>query len=183
MCPCGGLVDSLRHHCFVCRKSIGKQPRHSLFNDVIWRFFARAKIQASKEPLRIFNDNKRPDSVSPYHSSDGKCVAWDVTVAEKFAASYIDSTASSAGAAAERDETLKTYRHLQNNYIFVPLACEVMASWSNVSIEFLDSLSEKITMVTGDTNEKSHLYQRISVALQMGNAACVHVAFVTKTIL
>ena len=50
-CPCGGLVDALGHHCFVCRKSIGKQTRHSLFNDVIWRFFARAKIQASKSPL------------------------------------------------------------------------------------------------------------------------------------
>ena len=66
---------------------------------------------------------------------------------------------------------------LQNNYIFVPLACKVMGSWSNVSIEFLDSLSEKITMVTGDTNEKSHLYQRISIALQRGNAACVQCCF------
>ena len=103
-------------------------------------------------------------------------MAWDVTVADTFAASYIDSTASSAGAAAERAVNLKTNKCqlLQNNYIFVPLACEVMGSWSNVSIEFLGSLSEKITMVTGDTNEKS---QRISIALQRGNAACVQCCF------
>ena len=106
-------------------------------------------------------------------------MAWDVTVADTFAASYFDSTAIYAGAAAERAATLKTnkYQHLQNNYIFVPLACEVMGSWSNVSVEFLDSLSEKITMVTGDTNEKSHLYQRISIALQRGNAACIQCCF------
>ena len=100
-------------------------------------------------------------------------MAGDVTIADTFAASYIDRTTSSAGASAERAATLKTnkYQHLQNNYIFVPLACEVMGSWSIVSIEFLDSLSETIPMVTGDTNEKSYLYQRISIALQKGNAA------------
>ena len=142
-CPCGGLVDALGHHCFVCRKSIGKQTRHSLFNDVIWHSFARAKIQASKEPLGIFNDNKRPDGVTSVPWQRGKCVAWDVTVVDTFAASYIDSTAISAGAAAERAATLKTnkYQHLQNKYIFVPLACEVMGSWSIVSVEFLDNLS------------------------------------------
>ena len=69
------------------------------------------------------------------------------------------------------------YQHLQNNYIFVLLACEVMGSWSSVSVEFLDSLSEKITLVTGDTNAKPHLYQRISIALQRGNAACVQCCF------
>ena len=50
-CPCGALVDDLGLHCFVCRKGNGKQTRHSLFNEVIWRSFLRAKIQASKEPL------------------------------------------------------------------------------------------------------------------------------------
>ena len=61
----------------------------------------RAKIQASKEPLGIFNDNKRPDGVTLVPWQRGKCVAWDVTVADTFASSYIDSTAISAGAAAE----------------------------------------------------------------------------------
>ena len=97
--------------CCVCRKSIDKQTRHSLFNDVLWRSFARAKIQASKEPLGIFNDNKRPDGVTlvPWHR--GKCVAWDVTVADTFAASYFDCTAISAGAAAERATILKTNKY------------------------------------------------------------------------
>ena len=114
-------------------------------------------------------------------------MAWDVTVADTFAASYIDSTASSAGAAAERAATLKTNKsqHLQNNYIFVPLACEVMGSWSIASVEYLDNVSEKIILVTGDTSEQSHLYQRISILL-LSRGAMQHVfnvVFVTKTFL
>ena len=47
------------------------------------------------------------------------------------------------------------------------LACEVMGPWSIVSVEFLGNISEKITLVTGDANEKSHLYQIISNAHQL----------------
>ena len=53
-CPCGALVDALGLHCFVCRRNTGKQTRHSLLNDVIWRPFSRAKIQSSKEPIWHF---------------------------------------------------------------------------------------------------------------------------------
>ena len=61
-------------------------------------------------------------------------MAGDVTVANTFAASYLDSSYRHfSWSAAERATTLKTnkYQHLQNNYIFVPLACEVMGSWSH----------------------------------------------------
>ena len=63
-------------------------------------------------------------------------MAWDVTVADKFAASYIDSTAILAGAAAERAAAMKT-KHLHIR------ACEFMGSWSSVSFEFRDSSFEK----------------------------------------
>mgnify|MGYP003434925303 CR=1 FL=1 len=110
-CPCGALVDDLGLHCFVCRKGNGKQTRHSLFNEVIWRSFLRAKIQASKEPLGTFRDNKRPDGVTLTPWQRGKCVAWDVTVADTFANSYLPLTAARAGAAAER-AALNKHRRL-----------------------------------------------------------------------
>ena len=37
--PCGGLVDALRHHCFFCRKYIGKETRHSFANDCYQRSY------------------------------------------------------------------------------------------------------------------------------------------------
>ena len=50
----GPLVDTLGLHCFVYRRSTGKQTRHNLLNDVIWRSFSRAKIQATMLFLFVF---------------------------------------------------------------------------------------------------------------------------------
>ena len=49
-CPCGALVDALGLHCFVCRRSTGKQIRHNLLNDVIWRSFSapKSKLQRNR---------------------------------------------------------------------------------------------------------------------------------------
>ena len=71
---------------------------------------------------------------------NGKCVAWDVTVADTFATSYIQQTATSAGAAAERAALNKRtkYDHFKNNYIFIPHACEVIGAWSaDTALPFL----------------------------------------------
>ena len=106
-------------------------------------------------------------------------MAWDVTVADTFANSYLPLTAVRAGAAAERGALNKhtKYDHLKNAYIFVPLACEVTGAWSIESIAFIDDLSKRIHAVTGDKREKSHLFQRLSIAIQRGNAACIQCCF------
>ena len=178
-CPCGALVDALGLHCFVCRRSTGKQTRHNLLNDVVWRSFSRAKIQATKEPMGTFKDNKRPDGVTLIPWQKRKCVAWDVTVADTFATSYINHTVTLAGAAAERAALNKhaKYEHFKNNYIFIPLACEVMGAWSADSVAFFDGLAEKIHSITGDKRERNQLYQRLSIAIQRGNAACIQCCF------
>ena len=38
-------------------------------------------------------------------------------------------------------------------------------------------LSKRIHAVTGDKREKSHLFQRLSIAIQRGNAACIQCCF------
>ena len=139
----------------------------------------RAKIQASKEPLGTFRDNKRPDGVTLTLWQRGKCVAWDVTVADTFANSYLPLTATRAGVAAERAALNKhtKYDHFKNTYTFVPLACEVIGAWSIESIAFIDDLAKRIYAVTGDRREKSHLFQRLSIAIQRGNASCIQCCF------
>ena len=46
--------------------------------------------------------NKRPDGASIVPWGRGRNIAWDVTVADTFAASYLSLTSVQAGAAAER---------------------------------------------------------------------------------
>ena len=50
---------------------------------------------------------KRPDGASLIPWKRGRSVAWDVTVADTFAASYIASTSVVAGTAAARASSLK----------------------------------------------------------------------------
>ena len=144
----------------------------------------RAKIQAQKEPagLSVFTGGqngttslKRPDGATLIPWKRGRSVTWDVTVADTFATSYLPLTSLEAGSAAERAASLKNkkYEELARNHIFSPLACEVTGNWCSEAVEFLHELGDRISAVTGDRRESTFLFQRLSVALQKGNAACV----------
>ena len=101
-------------------------------------------------------------------------VTWDVIVANSFAASYIKDTSFTAGAAAlaAMKKTAK-YEELTQTYFFVPLACEVTGVWNAEAEEFFNCLGSHISGATGDARETTFLYQRLSIALQKGNAACI----------
>ena len=66
------------------------------------------------------------------------------------------------------------HAELCRNYIFVPLACEVSGAWCADGLELLNDLGSMIYDVTGDTRDTGFLFQRLSIALQKGNAACMY---------
>jgi hypothetical protein len=147
-----------------------------MINDVIWRAMTRAKIPAIKEPTGLSRtDGKRPDGVTIIPWSRGRCLAWDVTVPDTFAASYVHLTAEDAGAAAEKAARNKTskYAVISQSHHFVPVAIETGGSWHSESLEFAQELGGRISTATGDQRETNHLLQRISVALQIGNSLSV----------
>jgi len=175
-CKCGAIVESNGHHGLSCIKGAGRQQRHGMLNDVIWRAFTRAKIPAVKEPSGLSrSDGKRPDGVTIIPWSRGRCLAWDVTVPDTFAASYQHLTSENAGAAAERAAHNKEskYAAISQTHHFVPVAVETAGSWHTESLEFIKELGGKISAATGDQRETSHLLQRLSVALQTGNSTSV----------
>jgi hypothetical protein len=147
-----------------------------MLNDVIWRALSRAKIPAHKEPLGLLReDGKRPDGVTLIPWSRGRCLAWDVTVPDTYAASHLPHTSSAAGEAAERAVVSKTlkYSTLTNTHAFVAIALETGGSWSEEGLQFISELGRRISQATHDPLETSYLHQRISVALQRGNAICL----------
>src|SRR5664279_989185 len=80
-CPCGANVDLKGTHGLSCRKSAGRQQRHSQLNDIIWRGMVKAKIQATKDPNGLTRtDGRRPDGVTLIPWSHGRCLTSDVTV-------------------------------------------------------------------------------------------------------
>jgi hypothetical protein len=175
-CKCGAIVESNGLHGFSCAKGAGRQQRHGMINDVLWRTFTRAKIPAIKEPNGLSrSDGKRPDGVTIIPWQRGLCLAWDVTVPDTFATSYRHLTSESAGAAAEQAarNKEKKYAEIARSHHFVPVAVETAGSWDTDSLEFVQELGRKISAAKGDQRETSHLFQRLSVALQLGNSLSV----------
>ena len=69
---------------------------------------------------------------------------------------------------------IEKYRKLINNgYIFQPVALEVQGSLSESSEIFITRLCEMFCRSHDDQRAGSFLKQRVSMALQIGNAACV----------
>jgi len=62
------------------------------------------------------------------------------------------------------------YRQLANSHVFVPVAIETAGTWNHLATELTQELGRRITAVTDDPRETGFLFQRLSVALQWGNA-------------
>ena len=102
ICPCGSLVDSRGTHGLSCRSSAGRSSRHAQINDLVWRSLSRASIPSVKEPRgMVASDERRPDGRTLIPWKKGKCLAWDATVADTFAPTYLAATSVKAGSAAE----------------------------------------------------------------------------------
>ena len=78
-----------------------------------------------------------------------------------------------AGSAAVKAEVAKTAKsaEITITHAFVPLAFESLGAWGVHCQQFVSELGRRITMhITGDARETSYLRQRLSIAVQKGNA-------------
>src|SRR5207248_2900725 len=83
------------------RACAGRSLRHSLVNDIIYRKLIRADVAAVKKPtVLISGSSLRPDGATLIPWGRGKCMVWDVTIADTVAPSHLSSTSSQAGSAA-----------------------------------------------------------------------------------
>ena len=175
-CLCGAQVDRKSHHGLKCRKSAGRHARHSELNNIIKRALASADVPAVLEPIGLArNDGKRVDGMTLIPWSKGSTLVWDATCTDTFAPSNIGFSTRQAGRAAEDKAQRKTrkYRELiDQNYCFVPFAVE-MGPWSTEARKFFYDLTKMITLKTNEPRSKSFLKQRLSMAIQRGNAAAI----------
>ena len=145
----------------------------------------RAKIPASKEPTGLLRtDGKRPDGVTLIPCKHGKCLAWDVTMLDTFAASHLPTTALNRGSAAESSATLKIqkYTNIAQTHIFTPVTTETSGVLSIQARELLTELGKRIFKITGEMKETTYLFQQMSVAIQRGNMLCFTGSFVTNDV-
>ena len=147
---------------------------------MIWRPLTRASMPSVKEPAGLsHSDQKRLDGLSLIHWQGGKCLTWDVTVADNLAATYLASTSATAGSVAKGADSRKNnkYSAIAQSHVFVPLAIETLDPINFKGLKFLSELGDRLTAVTDDPREALFLFQRISILIQRFNAVCFQGTF------
>ena len=173
---CGADVNHLGTHGLSCVRSEGRHHRHAALNDIVHRALTAAHIPSRLEPSGIFrSDGKRPDGITVVPWKSGRLLVWDATCPDTFAPSYLPSAASGVGAVASAAEERKKrkYSHLDRCHSFVPVAIETTGVFGPDTVQFLRELGRRLQLVSADHNSFTYLVQRLSVAVQRGNAASV----------
>ena len=175
-CRCGRRVDRLGHHGLSCRYSAGRLPRHTNLNDVVKRALTAAGIPAWLEPVGLDRgDSRRPDGVTVFPYSQGKCLVWDATCVDTYSASSLINAAITPGSAAVAAEERKCskYASLVDRYQFEPVAIETTGVVGISTKAFLQRLGKRMTAQSGDRRETTWLFERLSLAVVRGNSASI----------
>ena len=170
-------------HGLSCRRSEGRHHRHAAMNEIIHRALTSACVPARLEPPGLLrNDGKRPDGVSVVPWKSGRLLVWDATCADTFAPSYRSLAVYAAGDVAARVESLKEekYTDLLHSYDFVPIAVETSGVFGPRTLSFLKELGRRLRRQTGEKKATTYLFQRLSLAVQRGNAISILGTYSTR---
>ena len=129
----------------------------------------------AEPPNLTLDDGKRPDGVTLIPYAMGKPLVWDGTVWSTLCASHVRDTAARAGAAAEKAAAakLRKYARFEWDYLLTPLTFESHGPTSAATAEFVESLAKQIGRARGYRRTESVFLQRLSLAIQRGNALSV----------
>ena len=76
----------------------------------------------------------------------------------------------------EKPETclkIHKYRHLANDFHFIPIATETLRTFGPEAIKFLEDLGHKLDLINDEKRSKSFLFQSIGISIQKSNAASI----------
>ena len=176
-CVCGKSVDRSGWHGLSCSRSAGRFARHSRLKQIIKDSLGTPQIHSILEPPGLSRtDFKRPDGLSLTPWIRGSSLVWDATVADGLAPSRLHGGDLYAGKAATEAEDLKAKKYeplVRDGYYFQAVAFEIQGECGSDTLRFIRDPGRRLTDATHETRAPSFLKQRISVALQTGNAASV----------
>ena len=161
-----------------CLKSAGRFSRHSNLNALIKQSLSSIHIPSVIEPRHLYRaDQKRPDELRLVPWAVGEQLLWDVTVVDSLAPRRINagSVCNPGTAAADAEERKKDkYQDLvDDGYLFQLLAFEIQDAAGPSTEIFLSKLCKNPSICTEEPRAGSFSKQRISLAIQISNAACV----------
>ena len=144
---------------------------NTALNDIIKRALSSAGFNAVIEPIGLDRgDGKRPDGMTVFPFSMGKCLIWDGTCVDSLSPSALALTATEPGSASRSAEVRKNlkYEGLCERYIFQAIAIETSCVFGRDTNVFISRLGHLTTSISGERCE--FLRQRLSLATVRGNA-------------
>jgi len=147
-----------------------------MINNIIHLALQSAGIPSQLEPPGLIADTHlRPDGVTLLPWRRGVPMIWDFTCPDTLASSHLTITGATAGAAAEGAELAKLHKYtsFSPSYKIVPVAIETLGAYGSSARSLVGDLGSRITRCTGDHRSTLFLRQRISIALQRGNALSI----------
>ena len=104
----------------------------------------------------------------------GKNLLWDVTCVDTLAQSNFAHSLRKPGEAVTlaKGRNVSKYQELADGYIFKPLGFETVGHWGEVviCISFINKIGRELAVLTMEPCSGAFLRQRISIAIQRGNA-------------
>jgi hypothetical protein len=179
-CKCNAKVDETDIHGLSCSKSSARFSRHTEINSIINRSLTSIHVNSTLELNGLSRDDgKRPD---------GTLVPWikaqplvcDVTIVDTLADSYVLKTSEVSGFAAEMACKRKHSKYssiISSNSVFKGLVFETLGPWCKEAIDFMNVVGNRLIAESGDSKSKKFLFERISLAIQRGNAASIRGLF------
>jgi hypothetical protein len=144
-------------------------------------------VNSTLEPNGLSRDDgKRPDGMTLVPWNKGQPLVWDVTVVDTLADSYVLKTSEVSGFAAEMACKRKHNKYrsiISSNYIFKGLAFETLGPWCKETIDSINVIGDRLIAESGDSKSKKFLFERISLAIQRGNAASIRGTFPDSALL
>ena len=175
-CPaCGKLSDRLGDHAVGCGGDTERIARHDRIRDVVYNAAASAALGPRREVLTSRDSQARPADVYIPSWRRGKPTALDVTVISPLQHATIGQAAAVAGQALALAKRRKLARHHSechgNGIIFSPLAVETLGGWDAEAVEHIDDIARFQSLRSSNPDARRHLWQRLGITLQRGNAA------------
>ena len=180
LCPiCGCQSDTMGDHYVSCRGNADLISRHNCLRDVLFAAAHTATLSPRKElPALIPGSSSRPADVYLPCWHRGKPAAFDISVISPVQALTIDSAATIQGYVLTVRERQKRRIHVEGclsaGIDFVPIAVETLGGLSSISSHTISELGKLQANRLGlsPSHCASHLFQRFSLTLWRGNAAC-----------
>ena len=176
---CDREEDANGDHALHCHDDHGvRGGRHDRIRDKIFLEAQHASLDPLKEvPSLVPGSQSRPADVFIRNWLDGRRVAFDISVVSPVQDAVVLRAADISGAAIEMRKASKNRIHFDNcraqGIHFQPLIVETFGGWDKDALVFLKAMAHQDARRWGKNNamECKQFFQRLSVALQRGNAA------------